>query len=91
MKAQAYAAFVRGVERIGGFGGKSDQLNAYNTYMGDPGFFRKDLERYRRATGEGLRRAAARWLVPDGRVVLSVVPRGRVALALERSSPAVVS
>jgi zinc protease len=89
--AQAEAQFVYRLQTVGGFGGKSDQLNAYNTYMGDPGFFRKDLERYRRATDEGLRRAAARWLVPDGRVVLSVVPRGRVALALERSSPAVVS
>ena len=89
--AQAESHFLARLQTVGGFGGKSDQLNAYNTYKGDPGFFRKDLERYRRATAEGLRAATARWLVPNTRVVLSVVPRGRVALALERSSPAVVS
>jgi zinc protease len=88
--AQAESQFLSRLQTVGGFGGKSDQLNAYNTYKGDPGFFRKDLERYRCATADGLRSAAARWLVP-ARVVLSVVPRGRVALALERSSPAVVS
>jgi len=89
--AQAESHFLSRLQTVGGFGGKSDQLNAYNTYVGDPGFFRKDLERYRRATAEGLRRAAGRWLVPDARVVLSVVPRGRVALAIEHSTPAVVA
>jgi zinc protease len=90
-RAQAEAQFLARLQTVGGFGGKSDQLNAYNTYLGDPGFFERDLERYRRATAESLRDAAARWLVPNARVVLSVVPRGRVALALERSSPVAVS
>ena len=35
--------------------GKSDQLNAYNTFLGDPGYFEQDLERYRIATAERLR------------------------------------
>jgi zinc protease len=89
--AQAESHFLARLQTVGGFGGKSDQLNAYNIYLGNPGCFSNDLERYRRASAEGLRRAAARWLSPEARVVLSVVPKGRLALALEHSSPVTVS
>jgi len=89
--AQAEAHFLFRLQTVGGFGGKSDQLNAYNTFLGDPGYFEKDLERYRAATTDQLRRAAAKWLQPNTRVVLSVVPRGRVALALTGSQAVAVS
>ena len=35
------------MERVGGFGGKADQLNAYYTETGDPDWFNEDLARYR--------------------------------------------
>jgi zinc protease len=89
--AQAEAHFLFRLQTVGGFGGKSDQLNAYNTFLGDPGYFQKDLERYRAATAAQLRRAAEQWLKPDRRVVLSVVPRGKLALALSGSQPVAVS
>jgi zinc protease len=89
--AQAESHFLFRLQTVGGFGGKSDQLNAYNTFLGDPGYFEKDLERYRSATTLQLRTAAARWLKPDRRVVLSVVPRGRLGLALAGSQPVTVS
>jgi zinc protease len=89
--AQAEAHFLFRLQTVGGFGGKSDQLNAYNMFLGDPGYFEKDLERYRAATTEQLRRAAAKWLQPKTKVVLSVVPRGRVALALTGSQAVTVS
>ena len=89
--AQAEAHFIFRLQTIGGFGGKSDQLNAYNTFLGNPGYFEHDLLRYRGATTDTLRTAAARYLLPRQRVVLSVVPRGRVALALEASHPVAVS
>jgi zinc protease len=60
--AQAESHFLFRLQTVGGFGGKSDQLNAYNTFLGDPGYFEKDLERYRSATTLQLRTAAARWL-----------------------------
>jgi zinc protease len=66
-------------------------LNAYNTFLGDPGYFEQDLRRYRSATSERLRQAAANFLLPTRRVVLSVVPKGRVALALPGSRPVTVS
>jgi zinc protease len=89
--AQAEAHFLFRLQTVGGFGGKSDQLNAYNTFLGDPGYFEKDLERYRSATAGQLQDAAARWLTPNRRIVLSVVPRGRVALALSGSQPVAIS
>ena len=90
-RAQAEAQFVFRLQTVGGFGGKSDQLNAYNVFLGEPGYFDRDLARYRDATAERLQAAAARWLTPGTRVVLSVVPRGRPELALAGAEPAVVS
>jgi zinc protease len=88
--AQAEAHFLHRLQTVGGFGGKSDQLNAYNVYLGAPGYFEEDLARYRRALPADLRRAAGVWL-GSGRVALSVVPRGRTDLALAGSRPADVS
>jgi zinc protease len=76
---------------VGGFGGKSDQLNAYNVFRGDPSFFASDVRRYEAATQETVRAAAARTLLFDRRVILSIVPRGQQALALPGSEPVVVS
>ena len=75
------------LQTVGGFGGKSDQLNAYNTFMCDPGFFDQDLARYRQVTTSSLREAVARYLNHPHRVALSIVPTGRVDLSLSRSNP----
>jgi zinc protease len=88
---QAEAQFMFRLQTIGGFGGKSDQLNAYNTFIGDPDFFNRDLTRYQPVTRESLRDAVATHLTGRGRVTLSVVPRGRTVLAMPDSSPAQVS
>jgi zinc protease len=88
--AQAEAHFIYRLQTVGGFGGKSDQLNAYNMFLGDPGYFERDLSRYRQATPDGLKRAAGEWLRPERRVALSVVPHGRLALALPDSTPVAV-
>jgi zinc protease len=88
-RVQAEAHFVHRLQTVGGFGGKSDQLNAYNVFLGAPGFFDRDLHRYTHATAGDLQQAAMRWLGAE-RVVLSVVPRGRTGLALPGSEPAVI-
>jgi zinc protease len=90
-EAQAEAQFLYHLQTVGGFGGKSDQLNAYNVLRGDPAYFAADLNRYRLATHDSVRAAAQRYLSPDRRVVLSVVPRGRSADALPGSIPVVAS
>jgi zinc protease len=89
--AQAEAHFMYRLQTIGGFGGKSDQLNAYNVLLGTPGFFAEDLDRYRQSTPESVRSAAARFLVGASRVVVSVVPRGRRDLAIAGAEPVSVS
>ena len=90
-RAQAEAQFVYRLQTVGGFGGKGDQLNAYNVFLGDPAYFDRDLSRYREASAGALQRAAADCLRPHQRVALSVVPRGRTALALADSHPVAVS
>ena len=89
--AQAEAHFMYRLQTVGGFGGKSDQLNAYNVFRGDPSFFASDLARYRNATPESVRDVARRHLAFDRRVLLSIVPRGQTALALAGSEPVDVS
>jgi zinc protease len=89
--AQAESHFVFRLQTVGGFGGKSDQLNAYNVFLGDPAYFNEDLARYRSVTADQIRQATARWLAPDACVLLSVVPRGRADLALADSRPVRVS
>jgi len=73
IKTQSYAAFVRGIERIGGFGGKSDILASNQTYLGDAKAFRKRIEEVQLATREDLRNAARAWLT-DGVYALEVIP-----------------
>ena len=80
--AQTEAQFIYRLQTIGGFGGKSDQLNAYNTFAGDPGYFDRDRQRYVNVTSSGVAAAVDRWLVKAPSVSLSVVPRGRRDLAL---------
>ena len=90
-RVQAESQFVSRLQTVGGFGGKSDQLNAYNVFLRDPGFFARDLERYQRVTNASLRQAAREYLDPARRVTLSIVPRGRADLAAPDSAPTVVS
>jgi len=84
---QAEAQFVYRLQTVGGFGGKSDQLNAYNVFLGEPGYFERDIARYRAATAGSLR-DAARAVLGAPRVTLSVVPHGRTDLAAPDSARA---
>ena len=73
-KRKLLAGKLREVERIGGFGGKADLLNAYQMYAGDPGFLPKDLARYRAVTTEDVKAFANKYLPDDHRLILNVVP-----------------
>ncbi len=89
--AQAEAQFIYRVQTVGGFGGKSDQLNQYNVMLGDPGYFGRDLQRYQDATPASVTLAARAFVAGAPRVAVSVVPRGRLDLALPDSTKAVWS
>ncbi len=74
---QFEANFFDQMERVGGFGGKADQLNAYFTMTGDPDYFNEDLARYRSLSPSDIRAAAAQFLPLDRRVELTVMPERR--------------
>ena len=71
---QVEASFFDRMERVGGFGGKADQLNAYYTATGDADWFNEDLARYRALSVGDVSAAAARFLPLDTRVELVVEP-----------------
>jgi predicted Zn-dependent peptidase len=54
---------------------RASLLNMYQAELKDPGFAPKDLERYRAATKEGIKDTAAKYLVPNARVVIRVIPK----------------
>ena len=75
VRTQYLANFVRGIDQIGGFAGKSDILAQSQTYLGDPGAYKVALDRKRAATPAQLQEAARRWLA-DGAYTLEIFPFG---------------
>jgi len=71
---QIESSFYNRMERVGGFGGKADQLNSYYTETGDPDWFNEDLGRYRALSTSDIRAAAVSFLPRDRRVELTVMP-----------------
>ena len=67
------SAHVRQLERLGGFGGRADQLNYYNTIAGDPGIINTDIDRYMAVSAEDIRRVASTALKED-HVRLAALP-----------------
>ena len=76
------AGFIRGAERIGGFGGKSDVLANGAVYVGDPAAYRTTLRRFDAATPAEVQRAARAWL-GDGVYTLEVLPFPEYATSSE--------
>ncbi len=69
-KTKQEFAFVTALEGIGGFGGKSDRLNQYNTLLGDPGKLEWDMARYRDATAASVKGAVAKYLDTKNRLLV---------------------
>ena len=79
-KTTVRAGFIRGLERIGGFGGKADVLAACEVYAGDPGCYRQSLQWIDAATPADLQRVAREWL-SQGDYTLEVLPQPTYAAA----------
>ncbi|MCZ2157531.1 MAG: insulinase family protein [Bryobacterales bacterium] len=73
VRTQSEASFVRQIERIGGFGGKSDILASNEVYAGSADFFKTRIQWVREATSADLQRVAKAWL-SDGVYILEVHP-----------------
>ena len=79
---------IRQLERVGGFGGRADQLNYYNTYTGDPSRINSDLDRYLAVTTDEVRRAA-KTVLGENMVRLTVLPEEQLSAtsaALDRTA-----
>jgi zinc protease len=85
------SSFLSRLQHVGGFGGKSDQLNSYNMVLGEPGYFARDLQRYRDVSRESVRQSAAAYLAAADAVTLSVVPTGHFEMAPPDSELVVVA
>ncbi len=72
-QASQRAIFIRGVERIGGFGGKSDVLAASEVYLGSPDGHMRTQENLANATLADVHGAAAEWL-SAGALTVEVQP-----------------
>ena len=66
------AQFVKSLESVRQ---RASILNTYEAELGDAGYVQKDLDRYRQASADGIRDAAAKFVDLDKRVVLRVVPK----------------
>jgi zinc protease len=73
VQAEERAAFLRGIEKVGGFGGKSDVLAESEVLGGSPDAYRRTLARRQSASPSEVRDAARRWL-DGGTTVLEVRP-----------------
>jgi predicted Zn-dependent peptidase len=70
-KAQREYAAVSGLQSLLR---KADALNRYQFYFDEPNSFRRDLDRYRNASTDGVKRTAGEVLTRDRRLVLRVIP-----------------
>lgn len=73
VKAAYFSGFIKGIERIGGFGGKSDILASNTVYGGDPEFYKTTLKNISATSAEDIRKACNKWL-SDGKHVLVCNP-----------------
>ena len=82
------SGFIRGIERIGGFGGKADALAECAVYEGDPGCFRTSLANIDKASAADIKAVAGKWLDVGSHTIV-VEPGERTPLAeLPSETPA---
>jgi zinc protease len=72
-RTEIIAGYIRGIERIGGFGGKSDVLAQMEVYRGDAGAWRGYLETLRTASAGDIKQTVQQWLA-DGVYVFEMHP-----------------
>ena len=87
-KTKILAGFIRGIQRIGGFGGKSDLLATCQTYTGDPGCYQKNAAYLDAVTPSKMKATFAQW-IDDTPYVLTILPTDKYTVGetdLDRSS-----
>ena len=78
---------VRGLEQVGGFGGKAVSLAEGQTFAGDSDFYKKILAQYAAVTPAGVRTAMQQWLKRPA-LTITLSPGQREAYAETKAAPA---
>lgn len=73
VKAAYFANFIKGLERIGGFGGKSDILAQNEVFGNSADYYKKMLRWYNETTAKNIHDACKKWLT-RGRYTLTCTP-----------------
>jgi zinc protease len=73
VRAELKGSFIRGIEQVGGFRGKSQILAENAVFGGRPDFYKHSLEVMNSATPDQVRAAARRWLTGNA-LALEVRP-----------------
>ncbi|PKP89835.1 MAG: peptidase M16 [Alphaproteobacteria bacterium HGW-Alphaproteobacteria-16] len=84
-KTRTAASRIRGLESVGGFGGKAVTLASGALYMNDPGYYKKQLAQLAAVTPQQARDVAAKWL---SRPVYSLTIEPGAREAYEEATPA---
>jgi zinc protease len=84
-RTEYLTAKIRGLQRLGGFGGVADMMDRYNQYLGDPGYLPKDIARYQAVTTGSVREIGQKVFGKDQRVVVYAVPGKKVIEDVPRS------
>ena len=67
------AAMIRGLEEVGGFGGKADTLASGEFVANDPNYFKTELKELANTTPKKVKAAAQQWL-SDGWHQITYIP-----------------
>ncbi|MEJ2615265.1 MAG: hypothetical protein P8Z35_09910, partial [Ignavibacteriaceae bacterium] len=62
---------------------KADLLNLYFYYTGNPDYSNESVSRYKALSPDDIQAAALTYLRDNGRVILSVVPKGKTDMAVQ--------
>ncbi len=76
---------ISGLQRLGGFGGVADTLDAYNQYLGDPGYLPQDIARFQQATIASVKAVAQQSFAKSQRVTVYTVSGKKVLDDVPRS------
>ena len=84
-RAELLTSKIKGLQRLGGFGGVADMMDRYNQYLGDPGYLPKDIARYQAVTTASVREIGQKVFGNNQRVVVYAVPGKKVTDDVPRS------
>ena len=73
VRSRYFSSFLKGIERIGGFGGKSDILATNMVYGGSPDYYKTTLKYIAEATTDDILKVSREYL-SSGRYILVCLP-----------------